>query len=102
MQQKEIICFTDGSCSKNGKPDAVGCSAVFFPLEQYYENKSIRIPSDVFPATNQRAELTAIIMALEATKDTDRPIHIYSDSKYSIAVYEHPSWNFVKNVDLVT
>ncbi len=41
-------------------------------------------------------------MALEATKQASRPLHIYSDSKYTIGVYEHANWNYVKNPDLVT
>lgn len=50
--------------------------------------------------TNNVAELTAIQLGLEALTDTDKPIKIYSDSKYSIGVLSL-GWKVNKNVELV-
>ena len=50
--------------------------------------------------TNNVAELTAIQLGLEAITDKNKPIMIYSDSKYSIGVLSK-KWNVNKNVELV-
>lgn len=77
--------FTDGACSKNGKPDAKAGFAVWFP-EKRDLSCSHRVP-DNQPQTNQRAELSAIHMAvsiLEKGGYLDDNIVIYTDSDYSI------------------
>ena len=63
------------------------------------------------PQTNQRAELTAILRALEAS-DPGQTVRIYSDSRYSISCvtdwyrgWQRNGWRTrdgpVKNRDLV-
>lgn len=77
--------FTDGACSKNGKPDAVAGFAAWFP-ENRELSSSHRIPAGE-SQTNQRAELSAIHLAvttLEREGFLDEDIAIYSDSEYSI------------------
>jgi ribonuclease HI len=77
--------FTDGACSKNGKPDAKAGYAVWFPENKDWSEKS-RVP-DNEPQTNNRGELKAIQRAveiLEAKGCLDEQIVIYSDSTYCI------------------
>ena len=77
--------FTDGACSKNGRPDAKAGYAAWFP-EKRDLSCSRRVP-DNEPQTNQRAELSAIHAAvdvLEKTGHLDEDIVIYTDSDYSI------------------
>jgi ribonuclease HI len=77
--------FTDGACSKNGKPDAKAGFAIWFP-EKRELSCSQRVP-DNEPQTNQRAELSAIRTAavlLEKGGYLDEDIVIYTDSEYSI------------------
>ena len=77
--------FTDGACSKNGKPDAKAGFAIWFP-EKRELSCSHRIP-DNESQTNQRAELSAIRFAVVTLKNAgylDEDIVIYTDSEYSI------------------
>src|SRR5690606_17574864 len=53
-------------------------------------------------ATNQIAELEAILRGLRAVKDKRRPVVVYSDSAYSIGLLTaDPPWKPKKNVELV-
>ena len=77
--------FTDGACSNNGRPGSKAGFAAWFP-----ENKDIsssqRMPENQ-PQTNQRAELSAIQLAvttLESAGYIDEDVVIYTDSDYSI------------------
>lgn len=84
--------YVDGGCRGNGHPGAIGAAAAAFKRRNgsYYgwQRSLPRYP----PPTNQRAELSAIIMGLEmalekyAELDTNPYINvkIYSDSRYSI------------------
>ena len=77
--------FTDGACSKNGKPDAKAGFAVWFP-EKRNLSSSHRVPENE-SQTNQRAELSAIrfaVSVLEKAGYLDEDIVIYTDSEYSI------------------
>ena len=70
--------YTDGGCIGNGKPDAVGGIGVY--VEGHPEmcvSERLRTPP---AATNQRAELTGIIRALQFAKK--QPCIIYTDSMY--------------------
>lgn len=74
------VVYTDGSSRGNGKETALAGVGVYFGPEDP-RNVSERLQGDL--QTNQRAELTAILRALEII-----PMHqsaeIRSDSKYSI------------------
>ena len=48
----EIVVFCDGACSRNGKPDAVASSAVFFPFDICFANHTEIIDTSNYPATN--------------------------------------------------
>lgn len=75
-----IRIYTDGSALSNGQANAVGGVGVYFgPLDR----RNISEPLTGTKQTNQRAELTAILRALEVAP-RDRKIVIYSDSNYAI------------------
>ena len=76
--------FTDGACTNNGRPGAKAGFAVWFPEQQWSFAK--RVPDDQ-PQTNQRAELSAIHLAVQMLEERglfDEDIVFYTDSDYSI------------------
>jgi ribonuclease HI len=81
----EIIIFTDGSCSGNGKTNSYGGIGIHFP------NGELSDISKVYRegvCTNQKTELYAILIALKYVKKnisiTKKKIIIKTDSEYSI------------------
>ncbi|KAG8160318.1 hypothetical protein KVR01_009854 [Diaporthe batatas] len=72
--------YTDGSTLSNGQTGAVAGVGVFFG-DGDPRNISERLSGT--PQTNQRAELTAILRALE-TVPLDQGVMIWSDSMYAI------------------
>lgn len=108
----QIIVFTDGSCSGNGKKCARAGYGIYFPCGEFNNT------SDAFtiaPVTNQRAELYAIYKALtQITENYEfKKILIYSDSLYSIRCvtlwiknWEKNNWigtnkKEIKNLDII-
>lgn len=78
-----VRIYTDGSCILNGKPNARGGWAVYFPGGQF-PNMAEKYTNH---PTNQRCELTAIQKALEATRQyiiEGGKIELYTDSEYSL------------------
>jgi ribonuclease HI/exonuclease III len=73
-----IIAYTDGSASVHARTPKAG-SGVHFP-EDPGKDISEGVPG---AQTNNRAELFAILLAIEAA-DASRPLLIYSDSQHSI------------------
>lgn len=77
--------FTDGSCTKNGRPGAKAGFAAWFP-DHPELSAAERIP-DNEPQTNQRAELRGIALAVSILVKNgllDEDLVIYTDSDYSI------------------
>ena len=75
--------YTDGACSGNPGPGAA--AAILLAFEGPTLLKERELVSSVEPSsTNQRQELIAAIMALEALSRPGVPITIVSDSKYVI------------------
>ena len=76
----EVIVYTDGSSIYNGKPNARAGSGVYIP------SLKIRIAERITGLqTNNRAELTAILLGVEKVMHTPcKKITIVSDSSYSI------------------
>ena len=85
--------YVDGGCRDNGKPWAIGAAAAV----RRYDNggkdyRTCRLETYSYNATNQRAEILAIILALEwAMEDYEKLNHssrihvtIYSDSRYAV------------------
>jgi len=89
-----IHVWTDGACS--GNPGRAGLGVVILgdgPGER-------EISEYLGEATNNIAELTAILRGLEAVSDRKRPVIVYSDSAYSIGLLTQ-NWKAKKNVELV-
>lgn len=82
-QDKSINVYTDGSCINNGRPNAKAGIGIYFG-----ENDPRNISTPVKgKQTNNVAELTAIIMALNILKNEineGKRIIVYSDSEYAI------------------
>ncbi|KAL2264995.1 hypothetical protein VTJ83DRAFT_7505 [Remersonia thermophila] len=107
QQNSVVVVYTDGSSRANGRADAAAGVGVYFgPGDP--RNISERLKG---LQTNQRAELTAILRALESV-DLDQDLEIRTDSKYSIRCvtewyinWERNGWRTqggpVKNADLV-
>ena len=110
---KIVEVYTDGSCLGNGKPNCKGGIGVHFP--EYSQLDIIR-PLDGSIQTNNRAELTAVILASEIciTKFSLIKCMIHTDSQYVINIWFGPQWikkwrlngwktrkGKVKNLDLI-
>jgi ribonuclease HI len=77
--------FTDGSCTSNGRKGAKAGFAAWFPDHPSWSS-ALRVP-DNEDQTNNRAELSAIQLAVKTLEDRgeiDCDLVIYSDSEYSI------------------
>ena len=99
--KKEIYIYTDGAAKGNPGPGGYGVVMIFGKhrkeLSQGYQN-----------TTNNRMELLAVIVALEALTRTEYPVKIYSDSKYVVDAinqgwllnWQKKGFKKKKNVDL--
>jgi ribonuclease HI len=88
-----IDLYADGGCRGNGQPGAIGAAAVIFKKRKsrWRPKHSVALPRNP-PPTNQRAELTAVILALEKAREQYKKmltypnldVTIHVDSKYAI------------------
>lgn len=97
--------YTDGGCRGNGQPGAIGAAAAVFKSKYgRYNCWTMSLPSYP-PPTNQRAEITAIILALKQALerykelDSDPRLHvkIYSDSRYAVDCMTKWIYKWTKN-----
>ncbi len=90
MIYKGISIYTDGAARGNPGPGGYGVVMLFEGLRKEM--------SDGFRlTTNNRMELLAVIVALEAVKRKDLKIRVYSDSRYVVdAVNKGWLWNWEK------
>ena len=72
--KKQIEIYTDGACSGNPGPGGWG-------VVLRYGEREKELSGGENPTTNNRMELTAVIKALEALKESCK-ISLYTDSKY--------------------
>jgi len=87
-----MVIYVDGGCQGNGQAGSRGAAAAVFKRRDGGREVSTLLLPDYPRPTNQRAELTAIIMAQEqALEKLDRMhmspylnLRIYSDSQYAI------------------
>ncbi|KAH9970637.1 ribonuclease H-like domain-containing protein [Lactifluus volemus] len=105
----ENVVYTDGACSRNGQAGSTAGIGVWWGPDDA-RNLSERCPG---AQSNNRAELIAIIRALETIPASFVPLVIKSDSQYAIKCTTEwlPGWrhkNFVtskgtlvKNVELI-
>ncbi|KAJ5093471.1 hypothetical protein N7456_009332 [Penicillium angulare] len=95
--------YTDGGCRDNGQPGARAAAACGFKTiwGKFWRPRTKVLPLNPTP-TNQRAEITAIILALEEALIKYEALHgnpylkatIHSDSKYAIGCMTEwlPKW----------
>ena len=79
-ERKHVKIYTDGACS--GNPGKGGYGAIIT-----YENREIEISQGFVLTTNNRMELTAVIIALKKLK-FPCDVSVYSDSKYVVSAIE--------------
>ena len=94
--ENALVAYTDGACS--GNPGPAGLGAVLLDGEQRWERSEY-----LGPATNNVAELTAILRAAEWALERGgnaRPVRIHTDSTYAIGVLQR-GWRAKANQDLV-
>ncbi|HET7499589.1 MAG TPA: RNase H family protein [Kofleriaceae bacterium] len=89
-----IHVWTDGACSGNPGPAGLGVVVLGDGAGQR------EISEYLGDATNNIAELTAILRGLQAVSDRKRPVIVYSDSAYSIGLLTQ-NWKAKKNIELV-
>lgn len=75
-QRKHIDLYTDGACSGNPGPGGYGTILV-------YQGKEKELSGGEASTTNNRMELTAVIVGLRALREPCE-VTLYSDSKYVI------------------
>jgi hypothetical protein len=61
LDKNALIVFTDGSCTGYGTERACASAGAYFPFDRQYVDIS---KACGVPATNQRAELSAILFVL--------------------------------------
>lgn len=88
-----IVCYTDGGASPNPGPAGSGILLMF-------GEHTLEIWEYLGKSTNNVAELTAILRALENIKNKSLPIMVYSDSNYAIGVLTG-AMKATKNLELI-
>ncbi len=97
-KEKDLVyVFTDGGCKNNGKQNAVGAYAVYFP-----EMTELNKVGEISHPTNQKAELTGILKMFEilcknTTLFTNKRVIVCSDSMYSIKCINEWSKQWQRN-----
>jgi len=89
------VAYTDGACSGNPGPAGAGI-VLIGPGPRRYEGYEYLGPA----STNNVAELTAVLRALEAIPVDARSIVVFTDSKYAIGVLSK-GWKAKRNTELV-
>ena len=82
--------FADGASSGNPGPGGWGSIVCIYP------NQIIELGGSESFTTNNRMELTAVIRALDFTRQWDMPIEIYTDSTYVIRGITQWIWGWKK------
>ena len=72
-----VVVYTDGSAIGNPGPGGYGVV-----IQKPGESGPMELSAGFSRTTNNRMEMTAVIIALEALKECDGPIVLHSDSKY--------------------
>lgn len=96
-----IVIYTDGASRGNPGPGGYG-------VVLKYKQHRKELTAGYRRTTNNRMELLAVIVGLEALKEPGHDVNIYSDSKYVVDAVEKkwlPGWEKkrfakIKNADL--
>lgn len=89
----EVLVYADGACSGNPGPAGVGAIAL-------WADQKRELSEYIGDATNNIAELTGILRAVELAHELGKPLRLYTDSKYSIGVLTQ-GWKVRANKELV-
>ena len=89
----EVIVYADGACSGNPGPAGLG-------VVMRWDDQERELSEYIGEATNNIAELTAILRAAESMPDAARPLRIFTDSTYCIGVLSK-GWKAKANVELI-
>ena len=89
----ELLVYADGACSGNPGPAGLGVVAL-------WDDRRRELSEYIGEATNNIAELTAVLRAVELARELSRPLRLYTDSKYSIGVLTE-GWKARANKELV-
>lgn len=83
--KKTVNIYTDGACSGNQNEENIGGWGAV--LE--YAGREKELWGGEENTTNNRMELTALVEALGALKETDLKLNIFSDSSYLINCFKN-------------
>ena len=92
-----LAVYTDGACRANGRPGARAGVGVYFGEGDPW-NVSEPLPAEGGEQTNQRAEVWAIVRALQRLDErgvpAGREVVVYTDSAYCVNAYYRwiPRW----------
>ncbi|HEX5656563.1 MAG TPA: ribonuclease H [Polyangiales bacterium] len=89
----KLVAYTDGACS--GNPGPAGLGVV---LTEHGTRRELSEYLGI--GTNNVAELTAILRALEAVGRSSEPMQVHTDSQYAIGVLSK-GWKAKANVQLI-
>jgi ribonuclease HI len=88
-----LVAYTDGACSGNPGPAGLGVvlidGAAMTEVSEYLGQ-----------GTNNIAELTAVLRAVERAAGSDRPLVVHTDSQYAIGVLSK-GWKAKANQQLI-
>ena len=88
---KTVNIYTDGACAGNQNEENIGgwgCVLEYMGREKELSGGEIN-------TTNNRMELTALVEALSALKESGLELHIFSDSSYLVNCFRngwHAGW----------
>ena len=101
-----MIFYVDGACRRNGQPGAFGAAAAARRFDGRVSYRIRRLyADDYYNPTNQRAEISAIILALEwavdeyekADNSPRLKVTIHSDSQYAVSCMNQWIANWSEN-----
>lgn len=91
-----MLVYIDGSAIRIGQPDAQAGWGVYFPNPGLNDLSCYgRLPGDL--QTNNRAELYAMLKALQLFRGDGRPLTIRCDSRYVKDCMENWRWKWKRN-----
>ena len=90
---EELLVYADGACSGNPGPAGVGVVAL-------WDDQMRELSEFIGNATNNIAELTAVLRAVELALELGRPLRLYTDSQYSIGLLTQ-GWKAKANKELI-
>ncbi|MDH3200076.1 MAG: ribonuclease HI [Myxococcales bacterium] len=89
----ELLVYADGACSGNPGPAGVGVVAL-------WDDQRRELSEYIGEATNNIAELTGVLRAIQLAHELDRPLRLYTDSKYAMGVLTQ-GWKAKANKELI-